>query len=933
MGTGGVRRGAARWCVLGTLLAAVPVQAETPAMRAAAAIDRAADPVASAAAWRAALPGLAGQERGRALAELAAALVTGQLSGEALAPIAEAGPLLAKAPPIDRARLYSAQATALADLNRLDEADKAVDAALIEWRKATPRGSDEQAEAIMTRATIAFGRGDLATAKRIGAEAVAMLERVGGKPTAGRIGTITNMSTFHLQARELEDSERYARQAITLAAGALPEDHPVALVALNNWVAVLAAQNRREESVDILGKIARIREQKFGPDYPPLAITYNNLSRNLMFLNRSPQAEPYARRAAAIGAKTRAANDASLAAFRDNLADILDEQGKFDEGIAIRRQALADLGNANLSRAMRIRRSLAVTLVKQKQDDAALGEFEAVAAWLEKTAPPGSPDRIQVDGSRAALRARLGRAGAGELLRATATSIERDLFAGGDASRRFTNAETTLGNLMEAAWRLKDRATGFRIAQLMAWDDASRAVAAAATREGAGPAAALLRKRQDLSGERDRQSQAALRAFGKSEGDYRVATAELARIDGELAQTEAALTKALPAFAALARFAPRDEAAVAGELKPDQALVMPVALKDATITFAVRRDRADWAIAKGADPVAAVAAFRRPIDDPMAGKFDPAGAFALYRTLVPTSLDRTVSGAGTWLLAPVGSYSALPFAALVTAAPRAGAQPAWLIRKVALVTVPGVGALNRPDPAAGVSNRFVGIGAPALAGTASPKALRGFYRNGAPVRTALTALRPLPAAQRELEKMGGALPAYRATLLTGAAATEAAVKATDFRGTGVLAFATHGLIAGAVEPGSEPGLVLTVPTAPNPTDDGLLTASEIARLDLPVDWVVLSACDTAAGAAPGAPALSGLARAFLYAGARSLLVSHWAVRDDVAARLTVDTVRRTRVGDSRPQALRKAMLALIDDPRVPGGRDPAVWAPFILVQR
>ena len=64
-----------------------------------------------------------------------------------------------------------------------------------------------------------------------------------------------------------------------------------------------------------------------------------------------------------------------------------------------------------------------------------------------------------------------------------------------------------------------------------------------------------------------------------------------------------------------------------------------------------------------------------------------------------------------------------------------------------------------------------------------------------------------------------------------------------------------------------------------------------------------------------------------------LNVMYWAVRDDVAARLTVDTVRRTKAGDSRPQALRKAMLALIDDPRVPGGRDPSVWAPFILVQR
>src|SRR5262249_18357180 len=61
------------------------------------------------------------------------------------------------------------------------------------------------------------------------------------------------------------------------------------------------------------------------------------------------------------------------------------------------------------------------------------------------------------------------------------------------------------------------------------------------------------------------------------------------------------------------------------------------------------------------------------------------------------------------------------------------------------------------------------------------------------------------------------------------------------------------------------------------TDDGYLSASEIAALKLDADWVILSACNTAAGGAPGSEALSGLARAFFYAGARSLLVSHWAV--------------------------------------------------------
>jgi CHAT domain-containing protein len=82
--------------------------------------------------------------------------------------------------------------------------------------------------------------------------------------------------------------------------------------------------------------------------------------------------------------------------------------------------------------------------------------------------------------------------------------------------------------------------------------------------------------------------------------------------------------------------------------------------------------------------------------------------------------------------------------------------------------------------------------------------------------------------------------------------------------------------AGDVKGLGEPSLALTIPSEPSELDDGLLTASEVAQLKLNADWVVLSACNTAAGDKPGAEALSGLARAFFYAGARALLVSHWA---------------------------------------------------------
>src|SRR5690606_22207527 len=101
---------------------------------------------------------------------------------------------------------------------------------------------------------------------------------------------------------------------------------------------------------------------------------------------------------------------------------------------------------------------------------------------------------------------------------------------------------------------------------------------------------------------------------------------------------------------------------------------------------------------------------------------------------------------------------------------------------------------------------------------------------------------------------------------------------------------------------------------------------------LSADWVLLSACNTAGSdGKPGAEGLSGLARAFLYAGARSILVSHWPVRDDAAARLTTDAIAAVGQGIGRSEALRRAMLALMEDKRDLSLAHPSAWAPFVVV--
>ena len=151
----------------------------------------------------------------------------------------------------------------------------------------------------------------------------------------------------------------------------------------------------------------------------------------------------------------------------------------------------------------------------------------------------------------------------------------------------------------------------------------------------------------------------------------------------------------------------------------------------------------------------------------------------------------------------------------------------------------------------------------------------------------------------------------------------------------MLALATHGLMANELRPGAQAGLVFSPPKEASERDDGYLTASEILALKLRADWVILSACNTAAGdGTSGAEGLSGLARSFFYAGAHDLLVSRWPVRDEVAPLITVEAIRIRKSSPeiSRSEAIQIAARKVRNDASHDSPDDtwahPNAWAPF-----
>ena len=333
------------------------------------------------------------------------------------------------------------------------------------------------------------------------------------------------------------------------------------------------------------------------------------------------------------------------------------------------------------------------------------------------------------------------------------------------------------------------------------------------------------------------------------------------------------------------------------------------------------------------------------------------------------------------LIVPSGSLTQLPFQVLVTEPPKIALPSAvadykevgWLARQHAITVLPAVSSLKALRALAKKSRAnepYIGFGNPLLDGepkrfkddaaaaklarekrcdetlgqrVASLLGLRGGTRamtrsNGGVADVAdIRSWAPLPETADELCDVAHDLAVDPKThLYLGAMATEARIKHLSDDGSlahyQIVHFATHGAVAGQVSRASEPGLLLTPPDKASETDDGYLTASEIAGLKLDADWVILSACNTAAGGAQDAEALSGLARAFFYAGARSLLVSHWEVSSDSTVKLITAAVAALQSDPTigRAEALRRSMLAMMTS-----GKDyeahPTFWAPFVLV--
>ncbi len=871
--------------------------------------------------------------------------------------------------------LTATAANNLAELERVqgrfDAADKLFRRALAAMEKAYGADDPALAPTLGNLANLERTRGRFASAETLLKRALAIREKQG--PNNPDIAATLNGLAVLATARDrYDEAEPLYRRALSVLEAAHGDSHPNIAATLNNLANLYRLQGKLDAAQPLFQRSLRIAEATRGANHPETAAAQANLAQLYLDRGKPAEASPLFRKSLAALEGALGPDHPDVATALNNLAAADRAAGRLAEADQELRRAVAILekatGPASLDTATALanlasldltagRAQLAVERLGKARDarQALLGADhpDVIAALYgmalaERAQNRPGPALEQVRQAAKALEARGAR-------------LRSDQRQQGTVSTKDPATEVVLLHLalLGATPNPRDAAIvgeGFRSAQGLRGAKTSSAVSRMAARFAAGTnaLAATIRQRQDLI-ERFRTVDALLVRELSKPGDQRKDDAKLRaeseQLGQEIDRIDRELATRFPEYAELADPRPLSVADTQALLGPGEALLLYALDAKASHLWVVRGDGATYVpIAAGEAEIARdITALRQAVDptqmrDPgNPPAFPIAKANEVYRRILGGA-ETQLQGIRHVIVVPDGALQSLPFSMLVDSAQTS--PPAYLLNKYAFTTLPAVSslrALRKFAQQSKAAQPFVGFGDPILAPQPTQVAQRGLtrsapatlFREGALANVAeLRKLPGLPETADELRTLARLLKADEKTaLFLRQQATERRVRQMKLSQYRVLAFATHGLMSGEFPGVVEPALVLTPPARASEQDDGVLTASEIAQLSLDAEWTILSACNTAAAdGTPGAEGLSGLARAFFYAGTRALLVSHWQVESMAAARLTTVAIQQMAANPKlgRAEALRQSMLAMINDKAEPRAH-PLFWAPFVVV--
>jgi CHAT domain-containing protein len=538
----------------------------------------------------------------------------------------------------------------------------------------------------------------------------------------------------------------------------------------------------------------------------------------------------------------------------------------------------------------------------------------------------------------------------------------------------------------------------FRLADAIRGQSVQRALAASSARTAASDSALATLVRQEQDAQKQAAALQGLLTFmlsspaSQQDADgVRSVRSQIDTLRSARAKVREEIENRFPDYVNLIDPRPATVAQARQNLRPGEALIATYVGEEKTFVWAVPQSGAAVFATtdiRKAEMGRMVGELRKSLDPNAATLGDiPAFDVALANKLYAALLQPVEAGwkdAKILLVVPHGSLGQLPFSVLVTApttvpTDREGQalfasykSVPFLAETAAITQLPSVaslGSLRALPPSRGERQAFIGFGDPWFSPQQAAEAVREtqiaqlqtrgartlmqtrgvpLVRRNAPATqnvdsAELAQLPRLPDTADEVRSIALALNADPTKdVFTGREANERRVRSMDISNRKVVMFATHGLVPGDLNGLTQPALALSAPNVADIDGDGLLTLDEVLALKLNADWVVLSACNTATGDGAGAEAVSGLGRAFFYAGTRALLVSNWPVETTSARELTTDLFRRQAQNSmlSRAEAMRQAMVGLIHGPGYvdPESRQavfsyahPIFWAPFSLV--
>lgn len=868
---------------------------------------------------------------------------------------------------------------------KLEEASREFSAAKEILEAVLPAGDTGLAVVMFGQVQVLMEFARYAEAEGVARTMLALREKADG-PNHSEVGRALEMVGYILQQLDRnEEAEPLYRRALAIRERTLGADHPELAGSLSGLAWVLYNRSQYEEAEALSRRSLAIRQRVLGPDHPDVAWSLATLSAIMRYTNRVAEAVPLTRQRLGILERSLGPDHPNVASALNSLGLLLERTDKTPEAVPLYERALGIrlkvFGDAHPDVAWNYNRLGLVAEMGNRWTEA-LGYFRKATAIVSRRALDiQRRDRTLYDEAEQTQHVFRNLVDAAYEVALLQPELGEDLL---DEAFR------------AAQWRARTK-TSEALLQMAARHGTGDSKLAALVREGQDLRtrwAAAERRQVEAAGRAAGPNEDAGRDFSAISKRLDEIAMEIARRQpafADLAVAEPLDVQAarghLRDGEALVFYLHTGSDTYVWALTQNAAFWQRLGLNRSHLDDAVDRlrcglDRAAWHFG-GEHCSKLVGPDRRPRAASAALPFDVQAAHDLYKDLIAPIADLTE--ARHLLIVPSGPLAQLPFQVLVSEPPvAAGADAyssaAWLGHRQPISVLPAVSALkalrqdartsNAAKPLISFANPVLdgpggATSAPATAARAAtscasptpPELLARAVGRSVPNPEAvfrgttvdlanLRALPPLPETVAESCDLARSVGAAEADLWFAGRATEANLKSLSDAGElakyKVLHFATHGLVSGGSDDLqdslTEPALVFTPPPDGTTADDlvqdnGLLTASEVAALRLDADWVILSACNTAAGNAHGAEALSGLARAFLYAGARALLVSHWEVDSQAAVRLVTGAFAALEAepGLGRAEALRRSITAHFGDAPEPHEVHPSYWAPFVVI--